>query len=453
MGHNTKIKSMGLALLTSSVLSTSAIAGGFDRGGVNIDQLFDEGRFGASAQVTYVSPQRTLENLSRPGLTSATNPNPAANITSNVEVDSDYVVPRFGFKFGLGESTNCLASYSEPFGGDADYGTGNIYSASAVEFSVEAKDYGLTCSHSFAAGTTSVGDSFIKLIVGGSYQELDGFQSRQSLLFGSSALAAQAGQLAAAAAAATDPVQAATLAAQAAAVGAAAQPQNGIGTFTVGDETFGWRAGLAYEIPDIALRASIVYNSKYDYTLTGIQDNSGFGPTAAAVLGAGLFGAQIPVFIETEIPQSLDIKFQSGIREGTLAFVNLRWQDWSQLDILPIQGSTSTLAFEPGYRDGYTVTAGLGQVITENLAARVALTWDRGTSTGSGTQTDSWTFSGGLRYSQSENLDFNIGGAIGILEGGTSTPLPNSIDASNAISYDFDADIVYAVSGGLKYKF
>lgn len=259
--------------------------------------------------------------------------------------------------------------------------------------------------------------------------------------------------LGAAAAAATDPMTAAALGNQALAVGAAAQPQNGIGTFTVEDESVGWRAGVAYEIPDIALRASLVYNSKYDYTLRGIQDNSGFGANAAAVLGAGQFGAQIPVFIETEIPESIDLKFQSGIREGTLAFASVRWQNWSKLDILPIQGSTSTLAFEPGYRDGVTVSAGVAQVFTEDLAGRLALTWDRGTSTVSGTQTDSWTLTGGLRYTQNEKIDFNFGGAIGLLEGGSSGPLANSVDASNAITFNFDADILYAVSGGLSYKF
>ena len=40
-------------------------AGGFDRGGVNIDLLFDDRPYAVEAGVTYVSPQRELHNVRR----------------------------------------------------------------------------------------------------------------------------------------------------------------------------------------------------------------------------------------------------------------------------------------------------------------------------------------------------------------------------------------------------
>ena len=162
----------------------------------------------------------------------------------------------------------------------------------------------------------------------------------------------------------------------------------------------------------------------------------------------------------------MDIRLQSGIAEGTLAFVNFRWQDWSKLDVIPIDGGiTATapnpagggiptnLAFEAGYQDGYTLTAGIGKQLNENVSALVSLGWDQGTATVTGTQSDSWTLSGGLRYSEGENLEIRVGGAIGLLEGGTSRALPNSIDQANEVTYEFDADVLYAVSGGIKLKF
>lgn len=401
MGHNTTIKSIGLALLATSVLSTSAIAGGFDRGGVNIDQLFDTDRFTLAGQYSYVDPRRTIRNVNRPGLP----------LNSTIDVDSTYSVTRIGLKASVAQGLDCLASYSNGFGGAANYGLGNIYSPSTVDFEFEAKDYGLTCSYQFGAGTTSVGDAFARVIVGGSYLEAEGFQSRQSLLF---------------------------------------TGNPGIGTFTIDESAVGWRAGVAYEIPDIALRASIVYNSRYDLDFEGTQDIRGFGgPGTPAIPGLTVF----PIQLNAEIPQSLDVKFQTGIAEGTLAFLNLRWQDWSKLDVIPVlNGSNPNLALEPGFQDGYTVTAGIGKVLTDKLAGRLALTWDRGTATVSGTQTDTWSLSAGLRYDVSENVEFNIGGAVGILTSGSSRPLPNSIDLSNSITYNFDNDMLYAVSTGLKFK-
>lgn len=429
MGLNTSFKSIGLALLTTSVLSTSAIAGGFDRGGVNIDQLFDESRFGVSSQVTYISPQRTINNVTRPGL--AVNPPAAAAFNgTSVNNDGDYVVPRIGAKFNVANGFDCLASYSEPFGGDSNYGTGNNYSPSTVEFFLDTQDYGLTCAYQHALGDVSfggvTGESFVRLIGGVSYMEVQGFLSRESLLFG------------------------AAIPTDGAPIIIPSQP-GALGTFTIEDETFGWRAGVAYEVPSIALKASIVYNSRYDLNLTGIQDT-----TALTNLGPG--ATLTPILLSgAEIPQSLDVKLQSGINETTLAFLNFRWQDWSQLQVLPVintsTGAPTGSTLDASYRDGYTVTVGVGKTITDKLSGLASLTWDDGTSTIVGTQSDTWTVSGGLRYTENEQLSLNIGGAIGILEGGSSGINPNNPDASSAVTFDFDADVVYAISGGLNYNF
>ena len=149
----------------------------------------------------------------------------------------------------------------------------------------------------------------------------------------------------------------------------------------------------------------------------------------------------------------MDVKFQTGINEKTLLFANFRWQDWSEVDVVPVLGGSSPfLALEPGYQDGYTVSLGIGRKLSEKLSGQLSLTWDDGTSTVSGTQTDSWTLAGGFRYDVDENIEFNIGGAIGVLEGGTSRQLPNSIDLSGNVSYEFEADTIYAITSGIKYK-
>lgn len=428
MGHSLTLKSIGLAFVTTSLLSTSALAGGFDRGGVNVDLLFDTNRFATEASVTYVAPQREVKNVRR-AINEATlvGAPPALftpAVTGRIDQESDYVVPRFGVKSNIAPGADCVATYSEPFGADQNNGLNNALSATSVEFSIDTQDYGLTCSYQFGMGTTSVGDSFMRIIAGGSYQELQGFQSRQRFL-------------------------------DFAPLGSAGGVSNpdGIGTFNVEGDSFGWRAGVAYEIPDIALRAMLIYNSRYDYDLEGIQDNRGFGPLFPGT-------ALVPISLNTEIPQSIEFRAQTGVREGTLVFANAKWQDWSKLDIIPIQGGISplsgtptSLAFEPGYRDGYTLQLGVGQVITDQISALAAIQWDRGTSTGSGTQKDSWLFTAGLNYKENEQVDIRFGGALGVLEGGSSSPLPNSEDGASQVFYEFDADIVYALNASIKYKF
>ena len=98
----------------------------------------------------------------------------------------------------------------------------------------------------------------------------------------------------------------------------------------------------------------------------------------------------------TEIPQSLELRVQTGIAEETLALARIKWQQWSRLGIVPVNGVISpttglpsTTSFDPLYRDGWTVTGGIGRTFSERLSGLASITWDRGTSTISGFQTDS----------------------------------------------------------------
>ncbi|TIN05724.1 MAG: transporter, partial [Mesorhizobium sp.] len=382
-------------------------AGGFDRGGVNIDQLFDAAPYSFDAGVTYVSPQRTLKNVRRldgSGLSS-----------SSVDVGGDYAVPRIGIKANIFEPVDCLASYTEPYGAEADFGTNNAYSPSAVEYYVRTNDFGLTCSYK-----VNVGKGALRFIGGVSYQEVDAFLSRQTLLaFGNT----------------------------------------GLGKFQLSDEAWGWRAGAAYEIPEIALRASLVYSSSYKYDeLSGTVDTTGFRGAFPADLVPGATGV-FPVSASAEIPQAVELKLQSGIAPGWLAFGSIRWQEWSKLGIIPIQGvrspvtgAPSPVSFDLLYRDGWTVTGGIAHKFTDQLSAAVSLTWDRGTSTTSGYQSDTWAVASGISYSPNDKIEVRLGGSIGVLTSGSST-FTGVGDTANAITYTYDDDLLLAGSASVKVKF
>ena len=408
--HIKSLLGAGCALVA---LSGAGNAGGFDRGGVNIDLLFDESPYAAEAGVAYVAPQRKLENVRRGDGSGTT--------SSSVDVDDNYAVPRIGFKANVFEPVDCLATFTQPYGADADYGINNAYSPTAVEFKVDTNDYGLTCSYKIQAGK-----GFARIIGGISYQEVDAFQSRQTLQ---------------------------TFAIPG--VGVFHNP--GIGKFKLSDEAVSWRVGASYEIPEIALRASLVYSAKYDYDgLEGTVDTTGFANPAQPFLrGLGVF----PVSAATEIPQSVELKFQSGIAPGWLAFGGIRWQEWSNLQIIPITGvknpvtgrPSTTTSFDPLYRDGWTVTAGVGHAFTEKLSGAFSITWDRGTSTVSGYQSDLWNFAAGGSYKPTDHIELRLGGSVGFWQGGSSEF--GGGDPGNRVSYTFGDDIVTALSASVKVKF
>lgn len=401
--NNLRLKALLGAGCFSLLISGVANAGGFDRGGVNIDQLFDAAPYSFDAGVTYVSPQRTLKNVQRldgSGMSS-----------SSVDVGGDYAVPRIGIKANIFEPVDCLASYTEPYGAEADFGMNNAYSPTAVEYYVKTNDFGLTCSYKI-----NVGKGSLRFIGGVSYQEVDAFLSRQTLLaFGNT----------------------------------------GLGKFKLSDEAWGWRVGAAYEIPEIALRASLMYSSSYKYDgLSGTVDTTGF---AGGPLGnvTGVF----PVSASAEIPQAVEFKLQSGIAPGWLAFGSVRWQEWSKLGIIPINGvinpvfgTPSPVSFDLLYRDGWTVSGGIAHKFTDQLSGAVSLTWDRGTSTTSGYQSDTWSVASGISYSPNDKIEVRLGGSIGVLTSGSST-FTGVGDTANAITYTYDDDLLLAGSASVKVKF
>ncbi len=408
-----------LALLAGTSLAACqfASAGGFDRGAGNIELLFDPAAVATEAGVIYVSPQRELKNVRRAVSLSPLSPRQS----DSVDVGGDYAVPRLGAKFNLFEPVDCLATYTQPYGADADYGKGNAYSITATRFEVDSDEFALTCSYKFDAGR---GD--FRIIGGVSYQEIEASLSRQTLLdFGN----------------------------------------EGEGEFNLSDSAWSYRVGAAYEIPDIAFRASVLYSGKYDYDdLSGTVDTTGLAGAPPADLFPNSTGVY-DVNASTEIPQAVEVRLQSGIAPDTIAFGSVRWQEWSKLQSIPIFGvrspvtggnpafPDSEVSFDPFYEDGWTVTAGVGRKFSDKFSALASLTWDKGTSTDQGVQSDTYSLAVGGSYAFNNNVEFRLGGSIGVLTGGRSDFRVGEGDDANAVSYEYDADVVSAGSASIKVKF
>jgi long-chain fatty acid transport protein len=155
---------------------------------------------------------------------------------------------------------------------------------------------------------------------------------------------------------------------------------------------------------------------------------------------------------------------QSGIAPDWLAFGSVKWVDWSQLQKVPFfcssgvagvcASGTQVTTLDLGYRDGWTVMGGIGHKFNEQWSGAVSLTWDRGTSQGFGSQTDTWALGVLGSYSPTKNVEFRLAGVLGLMTGGSSrTVTLDGVQYGQRANYDFDDDIVAAISTGVKVRF
>jgi long-chain fatty acid transport protein len=165
----------------------------------------------------------------------------------------------------------------------------------------------------------------------------------------------------------------------------------------------GWLAGLAYQIPSIALKASLTYRSEIEHNAKTTESLSALNsPVAAASVIGLLNGLGVPSSYtdkmmgngNTEIttPQSVNLDLQSGIMADTVAFLNVRWVDWSEFSIKPYQfgkisdavGQLPSVNRKDGFpvieysKDQWSATAGVGRKFTEQWAGNVSVGWDSG---------------------------------------------------------------------------
>lgn len=415
-----------LSVAAGLLFASAAHAGGLERGGYNIDLLFDPSDYAGEASATYVNPQRELKNVrdtdtGNTNILTGTFGGGNLNNRPNTADDTEsYWVPRVGVKAAFGDSVDCMADYSQPWGAHTNPGQNWAGANSNIETKVESDNYAATCSYKW-----DMGPGQFRVIGGVFYQEVNGFKERLVQDYTGTPLAGAF---------------------------------TGIGRLELGGHGWGWRAGAAYEIPEYALRASLVYNSAVDLdNLSGFIDLRQLG---FVVPGVGLVtGTKYDVNGAASMPDSLELKLQSGFAPGWAAFGSVKWTDWSQLQVLKfcpatVSRTTPCTSLDLLYRDGWTITGGVGHKFNDQWSGAVSLTWDRGTSHGYGTQTDTWTLGTGVSYTPTENLEFRLAGAVGIMTGGSSGAVKFGDDViGDDVSYDFDDDFVGAISTSIKVKF
>lgn len=173
---------------------------------------------------------------------------------------------------------------------------------------------------------------------------------------------------------------------------------------------WGWLAGVAYSKPEIALRASLTYRSEIDHDIETVENFTNIATTAKT---------------QITTPQSVNLDLQSGIAPNTLAFLHLRWVDWSNFKIQPnqfgqlsrnplVQQLTGKSEFNlVEYSDDQiSATAGVGRKFNDKWTGSVSVGWDSGAGnpvTTLGPTEGYWNVGLGAQYSPAKNY-FVAGG-------------------------------------------
>ncbi|MDS7966675.1 outer membrane protein transport protein [Acinetobacter sp. ABJ_C1_1] len=177
----------------------------------------------------------------------------------------------------------------------------------------------------------------------------------------------------------------------------------------------GWLAGVAYQIPEIALKASLTYRSEIDHDVN-IREKIPTLP-ALSLLGQDAAAAAIAnSSADTTIttPQSVNFDFQTGIMANTVAFANVRWVNWKDFAIQPYKFGQLSQVVGPlvgrpnGFNlveysdDQWTVNAGVGRKLNDKWAGNVSVGWDSGAGnpvTTLGPTEGYWNVGVGVQYS------------------------------------------------------
>lgn len=361
--NNSGLKaSVGVAILTL-VMGGTAFAGGFSRGTADTDLIYEDGNFNMRAGVTYVSPQRKFTQ------------NPTAALVGT-DYAEDYVIPSAAIKLNLWDNFRCVGTGVQNNGGSAKYAAPLPGGKVLEEFTTY--EAALTCGVGFDAGQGKF------WLLGGGYSET--FDYHRENFYG--------------------------------ALGGARLDLDG--------QEYGYRIGAAYEIPEIALRGQVMYRSGTSYGADGLLTApAGVLARALAQQGvpnalnpfAGLpAAAQVPVpaIGVGRLPQSVDIKFQTGIAPGWLAFGAVKWTDWSSnttLDVRAAANGTQITSDKFYWRDGWTVTGGVGHKFNDMVSGLASVTWDRGVGTGWDLQSDTYTIAAGI--SLKDKLGGELRGGVG----------------------------------------
>lgn len=366
-----KLKTLSTAILLATVPMTGVFAAALDRSGQSISAFLQPGNY-FEAGISVLDPDVS-------GKANANNSNLS-------DMGDDYYFPSAALKLQLTDNFSFGLIYDQPFGADATYSTTDqvlnpltgegLFHNGSESTKVEVKTQNISMLFGFQPNEN------LNFYAGPVYQTVKGDVQLRGLAYGGSST---------------------------------------FGSYDANikeDGSVGWLAGFAYQIPDIALKASLTYRSEIDHDAKTTE-----------TFNTGLFaGFNALPNSDTSIttPQSVNLDFQTGIMADTVAFANVRWVEWSNFSIRPPKFGTASanaaVAASTGKPNGFdlvaytddqiSATVGVGRKLSEQWAGNVSVGWDSGAGNPVSTLGPTegyWNVGLGLQFSPAPNY-FIAGG-------------------------------------------
>jgi long-chain fatty acid transport protein len=389
-----KLKTLSTAIILATVPMTGVFAAALDRSGQSISAFLQPGNY-FEAGISVLDPN--VSGKVNNGYT----PNPAAPAsviglqnTNLSDMGDDYYFPSAALKLQIADNLSFGLIYDQPFGADATYSATDASSPAVLPGALAAfQGQGLfhngSESTKVEVKTQNISMLFgfqpnknLNFYAGPVYQTVEGDVQLRGLAYGGNAT---------------------------------------FGSYNAKmkeDGSVGWLAGFAYQIPDIALKASLTYRSEIDHDAKTTE-----------TFNTGLFaGLNLQPNSSTSIttPQSVNLDFQTGIMADTVAFANVRWVEWSNFSIrTPKFGTASVQApvvASTGKPNGFdlvaysddqiSATVGVGRKVNDQWAGNVSVGYDTGAGNPVSTLGPTegyWNVGLGLQFSPAPNY-FIAGG-------------------------------------------
>ncbi|MBY5974048.1 outer membrane protein transport protein [Ferrimonas balearica] len=317
-----------------------------------------------------------------PSLTGADN---FGNATGNVA--GDFTLPSFALKMDVTDQLSLAMIYDKPFGADIEYdytGTMPLLAGTSAKADVDA----LTLLAKFQATDR------VSVFGGLRFQKATG-----DITLGGAAYASR-------------PVY--------------ADPQdppigftpnlNGYNVALTNGTGVGYVLGAAYEIPDIALRVALTYNSSIEHDFDTTERNI---PNVQANDGSQIPGP-LTSTLKVKTPESWNLEFQSGIAADTLIMGSIRYVKHSEFQIDPTYGPSLV-----DLSDTTTYNLGLARRFTPKLAGSIMVGYEAEGDTlvsPLAPSTGKTSLSIGLSYKVTEA--FEVSGGVSKIWVGDATAAP-----------------------------
>lgn len=410
-----KLKTLTTAIILATVPMTGAFAAALDRSGQSIAAFLQPGNY-FEAGISVLDPEVSGHFKAAPSV-------------STGEMADDYDFYNVAVKFQPTSNFSVGLLYDQPFGAASTYSPTalNVFNNAAGESTaVEVKTQNLALILGFQPTENW------NIYGGGVYQTVKGNVQLRGAAYGG------------------------------------ATAFGGYNANIGEDSAVGWLAGLAYQIPEIALKASVTYRSEVEHDVVIKESSSGVGPISGIINNPASAAST-----DITTPQSVNLDLQTGIMANTVAFANVRWVNWKDFSIRPDkfgQASSAASAAATGglYTKGFNLVdysddqisanVGVGRKFDDKWAGNVSVGYDTGAGnpiTTLGPTEGYWNVGLGLQFSPAPN--YFIAGGVKYFMLGDATAhtgaysIPGNAQAAQVAEFEDNDAWAYGLKIGYKF--